>query len=338
MADRVVIIGGAGFIGSHLTSQLCDQGCTVTVVSRSAGLGRSDSNTLRYFRAEVADHERITSVIEGASVVYHLAMGGGPTWADYQRDFIDGTLNIAAACKKFGVRRMIFTSSISALFLGKSATLYERDGPDPKPLSRSFYSRGKILAEQALLDLHRREKLPIVILRPAIVLGRGGMLAHGALGHSASDTCILGWGAGRKPLPCVLVQDVARALVLAKDAAGVEGKCFNLSGDIRPTASEYVKLLRERTFRNFRFYPRSLWKMGAWEWVIWAMKAMARKPDNVTPSYRDLQSLTMSADLDCSEAKQLLGWKPETDSEAFFQEAIGSHLKPLHPKDIRIAS
>jgi nucleoside-diphosphate-sugar epimerase len=338
MADRVVVIGGAGFIGSHLTSQLLDQGCTVTVVSRSAGLGRSDSNTLRYFRSEVADHERIASVIEGASVVYHLAMGGGPVWADYQRDFIDATVNIANACKTFGVRRMIFTSSISALYLGRSSKLYEREGPDPKPLSRSFYSRGKILAERALLNLHSKEELPVVILRPAIVLGRGGMLAHGALGHSASDTCILGWGSGRNPLPCVLVQDVARALVLAKDAPGVEGKSFNLSGDIRPTASDYVKLLRERTLRNFRFYPRSLWKMGTWEWIVWSLKAMARKPDNVPPSYRDLQSLTMSADLDCSEAKQLLGWKPETDPEVFFREAIGSHLKQFHPHDIRLAS
>ena len=47
-----------------------------------------------------------------------------------------------------------------------------------------------------------------------------------------SDTCIVGWGAGDNRLPCVLVQDVASALVLAKDAPGIDGMAFNLSGDI----------------------------------------------------------------------------------------------------------
>lgn len=109
-----VVVGGAGFIGRHRTAQLREQGCRVTVVSRSAGLGQPEEAGLRYFRAEVADKERITQALEGASVVYHLAMGGGATWADYERDFIGGAVNIAEACQRFGVRRLIFTSSISA--------------------------------------------------------------------------------------------------------------------------------------------------------------------------------------------------------------------------------
>ncbi len=234
--DNAVVIGGAGFIGRALTSQLRALGSTVTVVSRSAGLGQSDEPGLRYFRAGVADAARIDEAIEGASVVYHLAMGGGTTWSDYQRDFIGGALNIARACQKHGVRRLIFTSSISALYLGGKTTLFESVDADPKPLHRSFYGRGKIEAEKTLMDLYRTEDLPVVILRPGIVLGRGGMLAHGGLGCAASDTCILGWGAGDSPLPCVLVQDVASALVLAKDAPAVEGKVFNLAGDVRPTA------------------------------------------------------------------------------------------------------
>lgn len=334
--DNVVVIGGAGFIGSHLTSQLREAGCHVTVVSRSAGLGRKDEPGLRYFRSGVADSARIDNAIEGASVVYHLAMGGGPTWEDFKRDFIDGAANIARSCQKHGVRRLLFTSSISALYLGEHGKLYESSGADKKPKSRCFYSRGKIEAERLLLKLHRTEGLPAVILRPAIVLGPGGMLAHGALGHAASDTCILGWGEGNNPLPCVLVQDVAKALLLAKDAPGIEGKSFNLSGDIRPTAKEYVDLLRERTLRNFRFYPRNVRQMGAMEWALWAIKAAARNRDNVRVSYRDLLSLTMAADLDCSEAKALLGWKPESDREVFFREAIDSHLKPVKPGDLRL--
>ena len=333
--DNAVVIGGAGFIGSHLTSQLRDQGCHVTVVSRSAGAGGKEEPGIRFVKAGVADSARIDAAIAGASVVYHLAMGGGPAWEDYQRDFIDGTLNVARACQRHKVRRLIFTSSISALYLGRPGKLFERSGADLKPMERGFYARGKILAEQALLDLHAKENLPAVILRPGIVLGRGGMLAHGALGEAASDTCILGWGNGRSPLPCVLVQDVARALVLAKDAPGIEGMSFNLSGDIRPTAAQFVELLRERTKRNFRFYPRSLWAMGAMQWLIWGLKAATRNPDNVRVGNRDLQSLTMTTQLDCSEAKRMLGWHPISDPDEFYREAIDSHLRPIPQGDLR---
>jgi nucleoside-diphosphate-sugar epimerase len=334
-AERVVVVGGAGFIGKHLTSQLCADGCTVTVVSRNAGGGR-DTPNVNYVSGGVGDPDAMMRVIEGASVVYDLSMGGGPVWADYERDVIGGALNIARACQRHGIRRMLYTSSISALFLGRHSRLDDSVPPDPKAGVRGFYTRGKAESEKALLALYRNEKLPVVILRPAIVMGPGGFLAHGALGVSISDTCILGWGSGQNPLPCVLARDVASALVLAKDAPGIEGLSFNLSGDIRPTAREFVGLLRDRTRRDFRFYPRNLWAMGAFEWLIYMTKTLVRKPENSRTSYRDLQSLTMAADLDCSAAKKLLGWQPESDRDVFLREAIDSHLKPVRPGDLRL--
>jgi nucleoside-diphosphate-sugar epimerase len=331
----VAVIGGSGFIGRHLTDKLRATGSIVTVVSRNAGAAPGDRSGIRYFPATVADAAGISEAIAGSEVVYDLSLGGGMTWADYERDFVQGARNVAAACRAHGVRRLIYTSSISAVYLGRAGKLTESGGADPRARERSFYGRAKAEAENLLLALHRQENLPVVIVRPAIVLGSGGMLAHGALGMAASDTCILGWGRGRNPLPCVLARDVAEAMVLAKDAPGVEGKTFNLSGDIRPTAEEFVGLLRQRTKRNFRFYPRSLLAMGAMEWFISTVKSIVGKPPDGMV-YRDLQSLTMAADLDCSAAKQELGWKPENDPDVFFREAIDVHLKPFDQGDLRL--
>ena len=333
--DEVVVFGGAGFIGRHLTAQLLDSGCGVTVVSRTAGLGAQQEPRLRYFRASVTEADRVAEAVAGASVVYDLSTSGGASWSDYERNFIQGALNVARACQVHGIRRLVYTSSISALYLGRRGKLTEAEGPDTKASGRSYYSRAKVEAEKMLMDLHRTENVPIVIVRPAIVLGAGGLLAHGALGIAYSDTCIMGWGRGKNFLPCVLVRDVARAMVLAKDAPGIDGMTFNLSGDIRPTAQEFVELLWERTLRNFRFYPRSLWLMGASDLLIRAVKALVHK-QHIGNSYRDLQSLTMAADLDCSAARKLLGWEPETDRDVFFREAIDVHLKPIHPGDLRL--
>jgi len=334
--NKAVVIGGAGFIGKRITSKLVEAGYHVVVVSRSSG-GPSSNPQIEYRAGDVSDAGRMRELIQGSSVVYDLSMGGGISWQDYEREVVGGAVNVAMACLEHGVQRLIYTSSISALYLGGSGTVNEsRQGEIGE--NRGMYCRGKSWAERKLLELHSTRKLPVVLFRPGIVLGPGGFLVHGALGDRPSETCVLGWGPGSYPLPCVLVDDVAQALFLAKDAAGVEGLTFNLAGDVRPTAAEYVKKIAETTKRNFRFYPRSLWGAHAGDFLRWSIKRMLGRPAAVDISYRDLQSLTMSAQLDCSLAKQKLGWKPEGDEQAFWRQALDVHVKPIPQGDLRLES
>ncbi len=253
-------------------------------------------------------------------------------------EVVDSAANVARACLKYGVRRFIYTSSTAALYLAGTKTVTEADGPDSKPEARSAYSRGKIEAERALMKLYETEKLPVVIVRPAVVLGPGGMLVHGAFGElpPSSDISILGFGSGKTPLPCVLVDDVARAMVLAKDAPGIDGMAFNLAGDVRPSVAQYVQWIREATHRNFRFYPRPVWYVQAAEAARWAVKALGRKKNNSMGQLRDLASAPMSARLDCSLAKKMLGWKPCSDENEFRRQALLSHVKPPEPGDVRL--
>jgi hypothetical protein len=78
-----------------------------------------------------------------------------------------------------------------------------------------------------------------------------------------------------------------------------------------------------------------LWKMQALEAGKWLLKIAARKPDNPFPSYRDLKSRALACQLDCSLAKEKLGWQPVQDAEAFFAEAIDSHLPAIPAGDLR---
>ncbi len=338
MAEReeVLVIGGAGFIGSRLVSVLAASGCRVRVMSRHAGAGRQEPG-VRYFRGEVADQNAVRAAVAGTAVVYQLAMGGGETWEEYRRDFVEGTGHVARACQEHGVRRLIFASSTAALDLARKGRLDESAGADPEPESRNFYSRGKIEAERLLLQLHARERLPVVILRPALVVGRGGQLTHAGAGFWREDICCVLWGKGRHPLPFVLVDDVAQAFLAAKDAPDIEGLAFNLAGDVRPSSVEYVRLLAERSLRNYRVYPQSLVKMQAIAIFKWVIKKLVRKPGATWPNYHDLKCNAVFAQLDCSLAKRMLGWKPTDSFEVFVREAIDLHLPPIHPDDPRLA-
>jgi nucleoside-diphosphate-sugar epimerase len=330
-----VVIGGSGFIGGQLVRALAERGASVRVVSRSVQSGAWASPQVQCVRGDVTNREQMAAAVKGARIVYHLAAGFGNTWQDFERGIVEGTRNVAESCLQHGVERLIFTSSIAALYLGAAGRIDERTGADPRPEGRSHYSRAKGLAERLLGELHANSRLPVVILRPAVVVGEGGMLTHGGLGIWASDLCCIGWGRGRKPLPFVLASDVVDALMKAGDVPGIEGLTFNLAGDVRPTAVEFLQILRSRARRNFRFYPQSLWKMQALEAGKWLLKIAARKPDNPFPSYRDLKSRALACQLDCSLAKEKLGWQPVQDAESFFAEAIDSHLPAIPAGDLR---
>jgi nucleoside-diphosphate-sugar epimerase len=336
-SERVVVIGGAGFIGSRLTLALANAGCHVVVVSRSSGGRRSSNPCIEYHSGRVADRDRMSQLIAGASVVYDLSMAGGATWEDWKREVIDAAVSVAEICLDRGVRRLIYTSTTAALYLGKRGTVSEADlGNEAGRRDRSDYCQSKSLVENKLLELHRTRHLPVVIFRPAVVMGVGGPMVHAALGDRVSDICVVGFGKGKTPLPCVLVDDVAEALLLAKDAPDIDGLTFNLAGDVRPSASEFVSMLRERTRRNFRFYPRSMWRIGAAEYSRYLVKKLTRKPGNQSVRFRDFRSSALVTQLDCSLAKQKLGWRPVSDRDEFLRRALDVFIKPIPPGDVRL--
>jgi nucleoside-diphosphate-sugar epimerase len=230
---------------------------------------------------------------------------------------------------------LVYASSSAALYLGGGGTVEESHGVDPRPEKRSLYSRAKIAAEALLLRLHRERGLPVVILRPAVVVGQGGLLAHGGLGQWPSPTRCVGRGRGDTPIPFVLVKDVVQAFLAAMEAPRVEGMAFNLAGDVRPTACEYLARIAESTGRDFRFHPRSLATHQALETLKWLVKAAAHRKENPFPSWRDLRSRTMARQIDSRLAKRHLGWVPTNDPVSFLREAIGPHVRHPAEGDLR---
>jgi nucleoside-diphosphate-sugar epimerase len=223
------------------------------------------------------------------------------------------------------------------LYLGSSGTTDERAGTDSQPHRRNLYSRAKIAAERVLLDLHQTSGLPVVILRPAVVMGSGGTVAHAGFGVWPSDLCCIGWGQGNHPLPLVLVDDVVSALVAAMDAPNVAGNCYNLAGDVRMSAREYIALLGQLSRRRHRFYPKRLIQLQSVDIAKWVLKIVARKAENPFPSFRDLKSNSLRTHLDCSAAKRDLGWRPVSDRQEFIAKAILPNIKLVAPGDLRIA-
>lgn len=332
---EIVVFGGTGFIGSRVVERLLDKNIPVTVaLRRSHSLPQqivdgARSGKLRIVRASLEDKAAISNAVRGAHSVIQLATGGGPTWEVLERSMIAGSKHVGEACVEHGVKRMIYVSSTAALYLGADAGREVSDavGTDPLPDVRAIYGRAKIVAEDVLNRLQKDSGLPLVIVRPAIVLGEGSALQHSGLGLWVRDNHCVGWGQGDTPLPLILVDDVADALVRAVLYEGdqLNGKAMNLAANTGFTGQEVVDEMRRATGRDLHFHPRALWWSQALELGKWVIKKIGRQAGAVFPSWRDLKSRAMVPILTCETARDVLGWKPVEDREEFLDRAIRGH-------------
>ena len=333
---EVVVLGGTGFIGKRVVEGLLARRMPVTVIVRRAHslpvkiLDAARDGRVRLVRGSLEDPDALRRAVAGASCVMQIATGNGSSWEVVQRAMVGGSVAIAQACLDDKVGRFIYVSSIAALYLGADAGTDPIDdsvGCDPRPKQRALYARGKIAAEEALMKLHRERGLPLVIARPGVVLGEGTALQHSGLGLWVRDNHCVGWGPGENPLPLVLVDDVADALVriAAHDQDDLHGKALNLAANTGLCGREVVAELRRATGRDLHFHPRALWRSQALEIGKWLVKLAGRRPGTTFPSYRDLKSRALVPKLACNLARERLGWKPEERREAFLDAAVRVH-------------
>lgn len=333
---EVVLLGGNGFIGRRVVRRLLAAGHPVTVVARRTHslppeiTEPARSGRLRLLSGSLEDRQALAAAFRGARTVIHLATGGGATWEAVQRSMVRGSLGAAEAALEAGVERFVYVSSIAALYAGAdngSPVLDDSLAVDPRPEERDVYSRGKAVAEQALLRMHRERGLPLVIVRPGVVLGQGTPLQHSGFGLWVRDNHCIGWGHGDHPLPVVDVEDVADALVrlVAFEGDDLDGQALNLCTRTPLTAREIVEEMARATGRALHFHPRPLWLSQGLEIGKWLVKKAGRQKDAPFPSYRDLKSRSLAPPFTSRLAREVLGWRPVEERETFLDHTVRIH-------------
>jgi nucleoside-diphosphate-sugar epimerase len=238
---RVLVIGGAGYIGSHLCRQLLEQGYSVRVLDALL-YGKESLAELEpdpRFELVVGDSRDIGSVFSamlGADAVVHLGeLVGDPACALDERLTLEvnlaATRMLAEAARGYGVKRFVYASSCS-VYGANDDLLDETSELNPV----SLYARAKIMSETALLELNDETFHP-VILRLSTVFGLSHRprfdLVVNLLSAKAVREGVITVMGGSQWRPFVHVADVARAMVMCLQAPleTVKGEIFNVGGD-----------------------------------------------------------------------------------------------------------
>lgn len=322
----VLVIGGTGFIGRHVVSQLLAERYTVGVMARHlqslpALFHQPD---IQLIQGDVCDPAAVEHAVSRARYVINLAHGGGSgDWQAIHHAMVDSARTIACACLAHGITRLVHVGSIASLYLGSARTVIHSASPvDPCASQRADYARAKAMADDLLM--HEMHELDVVVLRPGIVVGEGGLIHHTGVGFFNNSQYFIGWNLGHNPLPFVLAEDVASATVAAMTNPAARGKALNLVGDVRPSAREYVTMLSKGLNRPYRYVPQLTFWLYLQEIAKWAIKRLGGRHINL-PSLRDLKSRAMNARFDTSGEKRLLNWQPVNDWHVFYQRAVLVH-------------
>ena len=169
MAERVLVTGATGFIGSHLVRELVKAGASVTCLVRpTSDISQYKDLNLSFTQGDILQRDTLTDPTSNADVVFHLvAAQESFDPQDYYNLNVGGTRNLVEACaEQDSPPVFIHVSSLAAA--GPSPDGEPRNEKDP-PSPISHYGRSKLAGEEVLRAW--AHKVPITIIRPPMVFG-----------------------------------------------------------------------------------------------------------------------------------------------------------------------
>jgi nucleoside-diphosphate-sugar epimerase len=250
---KVVVTGGAGFIGSHLCEELVRLGAhVVSVDDYSAGHDRnieflSDSPGFQAVRASVCDRAAMESVIADADVIFHNAASKkNVCLIDPQKDLLvngGGTLNLLELARAHGVRKFVHASTGSVY--GEPAILPTDEDHPLRPVS--YYGVSKLAGERYVDVFHRLYGMDTTILRYFHVYGPrqesnefGGVVSI-FLRNILEGKPLAIFGHGRQERSFTWVKDLVRANIAAATKPESAGRVYNAASGIQVTILELAQ-------------------------------------------------------------------------------------------------
>lgn len=300
---KILVTGGAGFIGSHVCESLVSRGDNILCLDnlndyydpkiKQSNIKRLiGSKNFTFIKGDITDIELMKNVFEKGEFdkVIHLAACAGvrPSIANpllYENVNIKGTLNILELCKKFGIKKLVFASSSSVYGDSKKLPLSEKDNVN-FPISP--YAATKKAGEELCYTYHHLYDIPVVCLRFFTVYGPRGrpdMAIYKFTNSISEGKTIELYGDGSSSRDYTYVEDIVSGVISALDR-DLNYEIINLGDSRTIQLMDLVKLIEKNVGKKAK------------------VKFLPTQPGDVFVTYADI-----------SKAKKILGYEPKTKIE-----------------------
>jgi UDP-glucose 4-epimerase len=260
--SKILVTGGAGFIGSHAAAELRDRGHTVTVLDDlSGGFVDNVPSGVRFVQGSINDNGMVNQLFRenGFEYVYHLAAYAAEGLSHYIKRFnyennLIGSINLINAAINFGVQCFVFTSSIAVY--GSSPKLPMTEDMQPHP--EDSYGIAKMAIEQELFACKNLFDLDFLIFRPHNVYGERqniGDKYRNVVGIFMNQVLqgkpMTVFGDGTQTRAFSYIADVAPLMAESIELPAARNQVFNIGAD-QPYS---VNMLAEAVAKAMRVTP-----------------------------------------------------------------------------------
>ena len=305
---KILVTGGASFIGSHLVDSLVDLGCKVRVVDDLSS-GKKENlqehlirKRIEFIKGDLLTEKTLKKSFKNIDLVFHLAaVHGGRGFVDLHQ--AESSTNFALdnlvfrSCLKAGVEKIVFASSgcVYPNFLQKDPkkkVYLTEEMVGPPYDSDNIYGWAKLMAEKSLVAYRQTWGIKTASCRFFTVYGERGVENHAIISFIArafiKQNPFLIWGNGQQVRNWTYVGDIVKGLILTAQKID-NGQAINLGTNERIKVIDAV----QEIFRLTNFYPK--------------IKFMPQMPTGPYNRVADNQL-----------AKKLLGWEPQV----FFKDGL----------------
>ena len=314
---KILITGGAGFIGSHLAELLISEGNQVIALdNQSTGSAKNlnPSSNLEVIKGSILDSNLVDSLMSKVTVCFHLAAAlGVKNIVEYPLESLEtnikGSEIVLNAATKYQVRTLLASSSE---VYGKNPNQPLREDSDrvlgsPK-VARWSYSEAKAVDEFYAFQLNKQKKLPVTIARLFNTVGPRqsgsyGMVLPRFVSAAVSNQPLTVYGDGSQSRTFSAVSDVVAALNELLKSDLTIGEVFNVGGNqlitIKALAEKVIKLTNSNSKIEYKTYKE-------------VYGADFEEPNSRVP--------------DINKIKSAIGWSPKKGLDEIISE-LATHMK-----------
>jgi len=324
---KCVVIGGGGFLGKALCKALRARGDEVISISRG-NYPELEALGVSCLQHDISKPLLDCESLESADVVFHTAakvsMWG--KYYDFYRINVIGTQNIIAACKKFGIKHLVYTSSPSVIADGSNLIAVNESYPYPKK-HIACYPQTKMLAEQSVLQ---ERELYTLALRPHLIWGPNDTNLVPTILDKARKKKLVRLGSGNNLVDITFIEDCVAAHLCAaqalRDNPACRGKAYFISQGEPIKLWAWIDDILERhnLSKVTRSVPyKAVYTLAAWQEFLAKLKIMKE------PIFTRFLISEMVTDhyFDISAAKNELGFCPKWSIAEAMDKTFGKKSK-----------